>query len=131
MECEETIKDMRTTTDEERAVTRRNNQLMYEMDHTDPQSSRYQEILHELFAEIGEGSFVAPGLHGAAMGSVKIGKHVFINTAVDQIHPACSGLCAACCLVHPKGEQHSSCPQEIIPITGQENVYIFISCSWQ
>ena len=79
MECEETIKDMRTTTDEERAVTRRNNQLMYEMDHTDPQSSRYQEILHELFAEIGEGSFVAPGLHGAAMGSVKIGKHVFIN----------------------------------------------------
>ena len=32
MECEETIKDMRTTTDEERAVTRRNNQLMYEMD---------------------------------------------------------------------------------------------------
>ena len=60
MECEETIKDMRTTTDEERAVTRRNNQLMYEMDHTDPQSSRYQEILHELFAEIGEGSFVAP-----------------------------------------------------------------------
>jgi acetyltransferase-like isoleucine patch superfamily enzyme len=79
MKCQETIKDMRTTTEEERRAAIKSQALLYEMDHTDPISSRYQEILHRLFKQIGEGSHVAQGLHGAMMSNVVIGKNVFIN----------------------------------------------------
>ncbi len=81
MECEEIRVDMRTMTAEEREEGARMMQLMFRLNHTMPHTPEYMELLNELFRDrIGEGSFVAAPIAGAALDRVNIGKNVYINT---------------------------------------------------
>lgn len=46
-----------------------------------PMTPEYDKVLQELFGEnIGEGSYVAPPLQGAAFDKLKIGNNVYINS---------------------------------------------------
>ena len=72
--------DMRERTPEQQAVYDKQAQLMFKLNHTMPRTSEYMEILKELFeGRIGEGSYVASPILGAAMENVVIGKRCFIN----------------------------------------------------
>ena len=54
---------------------------MFKLNHTMPRTEEYTAVLKELFEDrIGEGSFVAAPLAGAAIDKLVIGKHVFINS---------------------------------------------------
>ena len=81
MECEEIRVDMRKMTPEERAEGARMMQLMFRLNHTMPQTPEYADALKQLFGDrIGEGSYVAAPIAGAALDRVKIGKNVYVNT---------------------------------------------------
>ena len=81
MECEEFRYDMRLSTPEQRAAGQRVIQLLFRLNHTMPYTDEYTALLRELFGEnLGEGSFVAPPVNGAAVDTMKIGKNVFINS---------------------------------------------------
>lgn len=81
MECEEFRYDMRLSTPEQRAAGQRVMQLLFRLNHTMPYTDEYTALLRELFGEnLGEGSFVAPPVNGAAVDTMKIGKNVFINS---------------------------------------------------
>lgn len=80
MECEEIIVDTRDYSPEERKEGERINHLLYLMSRTEPSTREYRALVKELFGEkIGEGSYVAPGLHGAALDRVTIGNDVLVN----------------------------------------------------
>lgn len=71
--------DMRERTAEEQAVYDRQAQLMFKLNHTMPRTEEYMAVLKELFEDrIGEGSYVAAPLGGAAMEKLIIGKHCFL-----------------------------------------------------
>ena len=73
--------DMRERTPEEQAIYDRQAQLMFKLNHTMPRTEEYMGVLKELFEDrIGEGSYVAAPLGGAAMEKLVIGKHCFINS---------------------------------------------------
>lgn len=74
--------DMRNQiTPEEAAWYQKQTELLFRLNHTMPQTEEYQAILKELFGErLGEGSFVAAPLSGAALDKLVIGKHCFINS---------------------------------------------------
>ena len=81
MNCEEIRVDMREMTQEDRAEGARMMQLVFRLNHTMPQTPEYAEILGELFAErIGEGSYLAAPLSGAAFDRIRIGRHVYVNS---------------------------------------------------
>lgn len=81
MDCEEIRVDMRKMTAEERAKGAAIMQLLYKLNHTMPMTEEYLDVLGELFeGRIGEGSFVAAPLAGAALDKVTIGNHVYVNT---------------------------------------------------
>jgi acetyltransferase-like isoleucine patch superfamily enzyme len=81
MECTEIRVDMRTMTPEERETMSKQVQLIFQLNHTMPMTEEYTKILHELFGDnLGEGSYVAAPINGAALDHLKIGKNVYINT---------------------------------------------------
>ena len=81
MDCEEIRVDMRKTDPKSRAEAMRQSGLIFQLNHTMPFTEEYGNILKELFGEnLGEGSSIAPPVSGACIGSVKIGKNVFINS---------------------------------------------------
>lgn len=81
MDCKEIRVDMRKMSDEERAEGARMMQLMFKLNHAMPMTPEYSDTLKELFGErLGEGSFVAAPIGGAALDRVKIGRNVFVNT---------------------------------------------------
>jgi len=81
MNCEEIRVDMREMTPEEIAEGQRGMQLMFRLNHTEPMTEEYFSILKELFGDrLGEGSYVAAPVAGAALDRVVIGKDVYINT---------------------------------------------------
>ncbi len=54
---------------------------MFRLNSTMPFTDEYNFLLKELFGEnLGEDSFVMAPIRGAALGNMKIGKHVFINS---------------------------------------------------
>lgn len=81
MECKEIRVDMRNMTPEEMVQGQRMMQLMFRLNHTEPMTEEYAEILKELFGDrLGEGSYVAAPISGAAFDQVVIGKNVYINS---------------------------------------------------
>ncbi|MGN0193670.1 MAG: acyltransferase [Pseudoramibacter sp.] len=81
MECTEERVDMRLMTPEERAEGQRQTELLFKINHTLPFSEEYKQLLFELFGDnLGENSMIAPPFNGACVGTMKIGKDVFINS---------------------------------------------------
>lgn len=81
MKCEEVRVDLRIQTPERAAERARSGELVFQLNHTRPFTDEYNALLRELFVGgIGEGSFVAAPLSGAALNQVKIGKNVHINS---------------------------------------------------
>lgn len=83
MDCKEIIVDTRNYSQEDRAEGERINHLLYQLNQTEPTVPEYWRLLKEIFGErIGEGSFIGPGMHGAALNHIKIGKDVLVNNNV-------------------------------------------------
>jgi len=81
MNCEEIRVDMRETSPEEIENGRRIMKLLFRLNHTEPMTEEYTAILKELFRDhLGEGSYVAAPLSGAALDKVVIGRNVYINS---------------------------------------------------
>ena len=81
MECKETRVDMRQMTPEELQNAQHIAHLMYKLNHTEPMTEEYASVLKDLFGErLGEGSYVAAPISGAALDQVVIGKNVYINS---------------------------------------------------
>lgn len=81
MECKEIRVDMKKSSPEDKKEGQRQAQLLFKINHTMPFTEEYNHLLKELFGKNwGTGSFVAPPLNGACVGSIKIGKNVFINS---------------------------------------------------
>ena len=77
---EELRVDMRERTADEQKMYDSQAQLMFKLNHTMPRTDEYNEVLKELFGEnLGEGSYVAAPINGAAMEKLVIGKRCFIN----------------------------------------------------
>lgn len=73
--------DMRERTHDEQAIYDRQTQLMFKLSHTMPRTKEYTGILQELFGDrLGEGSYVASPLSGAAIEKLIIGKRCYINS---------------------------------------------------
>ncbi len=73
--------DMRESTPEDRELAVRFTQLLFKLNHTMPMTEEYADILRELFGDrLGEGSYVAAPLSGAALDKLVIGKRCYINT---------------------------------------------------
>lgn len=59
----------------------RENALLFKLNQTMPMTEESNAILKELFGDnLGEGSMISAPLHGARISSMKIGKHVFIES---------------------------------------------------
>lgn len=81
MNCEEIRVDMRTMTTEERKEGARMMQILHQFNHALPFTEEYADALQKLFGDrLGEGSYVAAPLAGAALDKVQIGKNVYVNT---------------------------------------------------
>ena len=81
MNCEEIRVDMRKMTPEELEQGKHQAELIFRLNHSMPMSEEYFAVLQELFGErLGEGSYVAAPINGAALDRLKIGKNVYINT---------------------------------------------------
>lgn len=80
MECEEFFVDTKTFDPEEVKKENRINHLLFLLNQTEASTPEYQNLLKEIFGDkLGEGSYVGPGLHGASLDRVTIGKDVFVN----------------------------------------------------
>ncbi|MBQ7446840.1 MAG: galactoside O-acetyltransferase [Eubacterium sp.] len=81
MDCREIRVDMREMTPEEMAEMQRGAKLLFRLNHTEPMTEEYQAVMKELFlGKIGEGSYVAAPVAGAALNMVEIGKNCYINS---------------------------------------------------
>ncbi|MCR5789445.1 MAG: galactoside O-acetyltransferase [Lachnospiraceae bacterium] len=77
---EELRVDMRERTKDEQEMYDHQTQLMFKLNHTMPRTPEYMEVLKELFGDhIGEGTYLAAPLNGAAIEKLVIGKNCFIN----------------------------------------------------
>lgn len=83
MEIKEVRVDTRNRTKEESLEAIRQEQLLFEINHTMPMTEDYANKLKELFQEnLGEGSIIRSPIHGACVSSTKIGKDVFVNSNI-------------------------------------------------
>ena len=81
MNCEEIRVDMRTMTTEERQEGARMMQILHQFNLAMPFTEEYADALQKLFGDrLGEESYVAAPLAGAALDKVQIGKNVYVNT---------------------------------------------------
>lgn len=80
MDCREQRVDMREPNPEGAKELQRISPLLFKLNHTMPMTEEYFGVLKELFGDnIGEHSYVAAPLNGAAIEHLKIGNNVFIN----------------------------------------------------
>ena len=78
---EELRVDMRERTAEEQEMYDKQAQLLYKLNHTMPRTDEYTEVLEELFGDrLGEGSYLAAPLSGAAIEKLVIGRNCYINS---------------------------------------------------
>ena len=78
---EEIRVDMRNHTEKDVQEGRKQAQLMFRLNNTMPGTDEYDEVLKEMFGDrIGEGSYVAVPLSGAAIDKLVIGKGCYINS---------------------------------------------------
>ncbi len=75
---EETRIDCSHQSPEELALAKEQAQLIFKLNHTMPMTDEYDEILHQIFPAMGEGSRVMPPLSAVRTHHVKIGKRVII-----------------------------------------------------
>lgn len=81
MECIEERVDMRVRDEAGAREAERIAPLLFKLNQTMPMSDEYRQVLKELFGDhIGEGSYVAAPLAGAALDKLYIGNNVFINS---------------------------------------------------
>ena len=81
MECQEIRVDLRIQNPEGSKEAIRASQVVFKLNHTMPFTDEYNALLKELFGNnLGEDSFVAAPINGSCISSMKIGKHVFINS---------------------------------------------------
>lgn len=81
MECKEIRVDVRTASIKESTEWQRQTKILFQINHTMPFTDEYNHLLKELFGNnLGDGSMISPPLNGACVGSVKIGRNVFINS---------------------------------------------------
>jgi acetyltransferase-like isoleucine patch superfamily enzyme len=81
MECEEIIVDTRDYSPEERKEGDRINHLLFLLNQMEPSTPEYLNLLKEIFGDkLGEGSYIGPGMHGAALDHITIGKDVLVNS---------------------------------------------------
>ena len=78
MECIEERIDLREMSEEDRALMRRQTELMFEVNHARPGAAAYADALGELMGSMGEGSFVNPPVQGTRFDLVRIGAHVAV-----------------------------------------------------
>ena len=72
---------MRNSNPNDRKEFQRVNPLIFKLNHTMPMTEEYFELLKEIFGNnIGDNSYVAAPLNGAAIEKLKIGNNVFINS---------------------------------------------------
>ena len=91
MDCKEFRVDTREPNHEGYEEGVRSAKLVYEFNHTPPYTKESKDILHKLFGDnIGENSHVSAPISGACIGSIKIGKNVFINSGLLAM--ACGGI---------------------------------------
>ena len=80
MDCEELVVDMRKSDPKELAAGRKMTELLFKLNHTMPMSEEYSQVLKEIFGDnIGENTYIAPPLNGAAINKLRIGSNVFIK----------------------------------------------------
>lgn len=80
-ECDEIRVDIRNRDPKSVREMQRISPLLFKLNRTMPGTAEYASVLKEIFGEnIGEESFVAAPLSGAAIKKLKIGKRVFINS---------------------------------------------------
>lgn len=81
MDCKETRVDMRIPNPDGSKENIRAAQVMFKLNHTMPFTDEYNALLKELFGDnLGNGSYIAAPISGACVSTMKIGKHVFINS---------------------------------------------------
>lgn len=73
--------DLRIPPDEmTAAISKKNTELCFKLNHTIPLSDEYMETMREIFKDrIGEDSFVMAPLSGVWFNNITIGKNVYIN----------------------------------------------------
>lgn len=78
MDCKEFTVDLRKAEPKELKAVESLTELLFKLNHTLPRSNEYHQILKEVFGDnIGENSYIAPSLNGAAINRMKIGSNVF------------------------------------------------------
>lgn len=81
MSLKEERVDTRTITPEEAENGRRQRQLLFQLNHTEPMTEEYMKVLQELFGgNVGKDSFITAPLQGVCFDRIRIGHHVFINS---------------------------------------------------
>lgn len=80
MDCKEERVDMRNHTVESIKKMQETNKLVFQLNHTMPISEEYSDLLHKIFGNIGEGSFVSAPIQGTCFDKVEIGNNVFVNS---------------------------------------------------
>lgn len=70
--------DVTLQTAEELALANEQAQLVFRFNHTMPGSGEYQQLMHAIFHEMGEGSRVSTPLSGVRFHNVSIGRNVIV-----------------------------------------------------
>lgn len=80
VDCNEIRVDLREPQPGRDEAMRRQAEFLFRLGQLMPGSPEYKALLQDFFGEnLGEGSYVGPSLHGAALEKLKIGKNCFIN----------------------------------------------------
>ncbi|MCI9055448.1 MAG: galactoside O-acetyltransferase [Muribaculaceae bacterium] len=70
--------DCSNQTAEELALAKRQAQLIFKLNHTMPMTEEYDELVHEIFTELGEGSRINTPLTAVRPHKVKIGRNAVV-----------------------------------------------------
>lgn len=70
--------DVTLQTAEELALANEQAQLVFRFNHTMPGTGEYQQLMHAIFPEMGEGSRVSAPLSGVRFHNVSIGRNVIV-----------------------------------------------------
>lgn len=80
MNCEEIVVDMRELTPEGRAETNKTTSQIFRINHTDPTTDEYMELLKELLGgRLGENSIIMPPMQMVCPENIRLGKNVYVN----------------------------------------------------
>lgn len=78
---EEIRVDLRERSPEGAAFYIRQSQILFKLNHTMPGTDEYMSVLRELMEDrLGEGSYIAAPIYGAALEKLVIGKNCYINS---------------------------------------------------